>query len=102
MAYEVIKGFELHGKGQQKVQMPKGSTIISLGVEDGAVYLYAICNPTEKLIERHFLVLTNSEGLPEEPRHYVGSFYIPAISGQHYSRHAYTGHVFTDRTEYPL
>jgi hypothetical protein len=102
MSYEVIRAFELKGKGVQKVQMPAGAAIASLGVEDGAVMLYAYCNPAAKLIERQFLVLGNDEGLPEEPRHYVGSFYIPAIGGQHYSRRAFTGHVFTDRKEYPL
>lgn len=100
--HQVIQQFELKGKHEQVVEMPTDSAIIGLGVQDGTVYLYAYCDPTAKPIKRHFLVLTNGEGLPEEPRHYVGTFFMPAISGPHFTRKAYTGHVFTDRKEYPL
>lgn len=100
--HQVIQQFELKGKHEQVVEMPEGAAIINVGVQEGLAYLYAYCDPHAKRIKRHFLVLTNDEGLPEEPRHYVGTFYLSAISGPHYSRKPYVGHVFTDRKEYPL
>jgi len=99
---DVIEQFELKGKHQQIVEMPAGAAVITVGVQEGDVYLYAYCDPQAPKIKRHFLVVTNGEGLPEEPRHYIGTFFMPAISAKYLTRKSYVGHVFTDRKEYPL
>lgn len=99
---QVIEQFELKGKGEQLVQMPLGASVTNLAAHDGAVYLWAFCDPKAIKINRKFFVVTNAEALPDEPHHYVGTFYLPALSGPHFTRKAYVGHVFTDRKEYPL
>mgnify|MGYP005988701363 CR=1 FL=1 len=71
---KVIYKYRLPFKEESKVIMPQGSTIIRVDGLDGALWLWAVVDPSLTLVERTFYLVKTGGELPEDvyPEDYVG------------------------------
>ena len=75
------------------IEMPAGSSVLAVMVQDLEPVIYCEVDPTASPIRRGFAVFGTGDPIEgRESLHYVGTFQIRAI----------VYHLYTDRIEYPL
>ena len=67
--------FPLALKDEQSVRMPTGSEILTVQVQQGAIYLWALVAPKAPLVARTFMIFGTGDDISEEgPRlAYIGT-----------------------------
>lgn len=63
---KVIYKFYLSIKDEQKIKMPVGSKIISIGQQSEDVYLWAICDPENGFENRTIYIFGTGHELPPD------------------------------------
>ena len=48
--------YQLEIKDEQKIQMPKGATILSVAVQGGTICVWALANEVSVLVNRQFAI----------------------------------------------
>ncbi len=77
----------------QQLQLPDGAQILSVQSHYGAVWLWALCNPDAKTVERTICIyitgkdeIAECDSRLEQPLHYISTF-LP--EGSPYEFHAF-------------
>lgn len=64
---------------RQTIPMPAGAKILSVQTQSGDCSMWALCDETANLKERHFAIYGTGNPMPDEPGEYVGTFLL--VSG---------------------
>ncbi len=86
MTFTIWK-FMLPVTNEQGIELPKGSTLLTLMVQSNIVYLYASVDITQELVSRNIYMF--GTGQPEmdlDNKTYIGSFILPMTN--------FVGHVY--------
>ena len=79
--------------GDRWLDLPKGSTFLHVGVQDGQPYVWALVHPEQPLRRRHIATYGTGHRIDGSPS-YLGSFML------HGGRLVF--HTFTTSSELPL
>ena len=73
MEKKVIWKFEL----KEGVEMPSGAQIVSIKEQFGTPQMWAICDPSQPLVKRHFRTIGTGWEFNEKGTVYIGSYFNP-------------------------
>lgn len=63
----VIWKFDLERTLKQTIEMPKGAIILSVGMQNGEIKLWAACDPTEEDRQRTFYLCGTGQSTVDDP-----------------------------------
>jgi hypothetical protein len=64
---ETIYKYPLVITGSQEVLLPKGASVLSVGVQHDTICIWALVDPTEPFEPQHLRIFGTGQPIPEDP-----------------------------------
>jgi hypothetical protein len=74
MKMEMIWKYQIYSTEEQKLEMPWGSELLDIQIQNGEPYIWARVNPENRTIKREVYVIGTGHAHSEIKGQYVGTF----------------------------
>lgn len=89
--------YEIQLQEESTVEMPNGAEIIDSAARGDSIFLWAIVDPDEHLVERHFHVFGTGHDIDNDDLSYIDTAHtVQRIFGSELRR--YVWHIFEEST----